>query len=79
VVNFSPHPTAVNGRVFKELQGEVLVHLVTGKSHRFQLPTGESGYGYIPAQCIGRADNLLEGHCLKDCASIRPETALINR
>jgi hypothetical protein len=30
---------------------------------------------HIPAQCIVRADNVLEGHCLKDCASIRPETA----
>jgi hypothetical protein len=30
-----------------------------------------------PAQCIGRADNVLEGHRLKDCASIRPETALV--
>jgi hypothetical protein len=30
-----------------------------------------------PAQCIGRADNVLEGPRVRDCASIRPETALV--
>src|SRR6516162_1956142 len=34
---------------------------------------------HFPVQCIGRADNVLEGHYLKDCASIRPETALARR
>jgi hypothetical protein len=35
---------------------------------------GKVSFWHIPAQCIGGADNVLEGHCR---ASIRPENALV--